>query len=349
MSSVDLHGKCVIEVLSAHCHQVTETLMNLPTIKELDLNSFEVVDTTNNGFRKVGRFVETPSVKAMRPVFGVLCRTAPRAASHVVYALLTRPPRATERPWQKQLRKDAKERWTVTIGKKRVNVYAWGRGPTVLMVHGWGAGAVHMGKMIEPIVNAGFRVVSFDALGHGQSSGRSTDLMEFASSIVKVWRQIGEVHTVLAHSFGVAMTLWAQRDWGVNAGQQILFSSFNHCKWFTEEFGRLMNVSTDVMEMGREMMEIRYNMRIDWNRLSVVEMLRNSSTPTLLVHDRHDEEVPFAHCIELARVKPDSRLHITTGKGHHRLLGDQAVINSVIQYLREHNNSNEKMTPIHQN
>ena len=51
MSSVDLHGKCVIEVLSAHYHQVTETLMNLPTIEELDLNTFEVVDTTNNGFR----------------------------------------------------------------------------------------------------------------------------------------------------------------------------------------------------------------------------------------------------------------------------------------------------------
>lgn len=311
--------------------------MNLPTIDELDLNFPEAVDTTDGGFRKVGRFVETPSVKAMRPVFGVLCRTAPRAASHVVYALLTRPPRAAERDWQQQLRRDAKERWTVSIGKKRVAVFAWGRGPTVLMVHGWGAGAVHMGKMIEPIVNSGFRVVSFDALGHGQSSGRTTDLMEFVSSIVKVWRQIGDVHTVLAHSFGVAMTLWAQRDWGVNARQQILFSSFNHCKWFTEEFGRLMNVSPEVMETGRKMMETRYNMRMDWNHLSVVELLRSSSLPTLLVHDQFDEEVPFTHCIELARAKPNSRLHITTGKGHHRLLGDPAVINSVLQLLHEKN------------
>ena len=307
--------------------------MNLPTINDLDLDFSQVADTNQAGFRRVGRFVETPGVKALRPVFGVLCRHAPRAATHLVYALLTRPPRGTERTWQRQLREEARERWTVSIGKKRVNVYAWGCGPTVLMVHGWGAGAIHMGRMIEPIVKAGFRVVSFDALGHGLSAGRSTDLMEFVSSIVKVWRQIGDVHTVIAHSFGVAMTLWAQRDWGVRAQRQVLVSSFNHCKWFTEEFGRLVNVSPEVMEMGRDMMETRYNRQMDWNRLSVVEMLRTSTCPSLLVHDQLDEEVPFAHFVELARVKPDSRLHVTTGKGHHRLLGDESVIQSVLQYL----------------
>ena len=80
------------------------------------------------------------------------------------------------------------------------------------MVHGWGARATHMGKMIEPLVAAGFRLVAFDAPAHGESFGGSTDLIEYAAAIKAVARHAGPVHTLLAHSFGVAMALYARRD-----------------------------------------------------------------------------------------------------------------------------------------
>ena len=64
--------------------------------------------------RDVGRFAETPAVRRLRLLFAVLNRTAPGAAARLAYALLTRPPRVAERPWQRALRASA--RHNIAIG-----------------------------------------------------------------------------------------------------------------------------------------------------------------------------------------------------------------------------------------
>ena len=107
--------------------------------------------------------------------------TSPAAAAHLAYVLLTRPPRVAERSWQASLREHARQS-TLPFGSGHLALYDWGSGPTVLLVHGWGARGTHLGKLVPPLVAAGYRVVAFDAPGHGQSSGRSATLPQFAST-----------------------------------------------------------------------------------------------------------------------------------------------------------------------
>lgn len=282
--------------------------------------------------RKVGRFEMSQGIKAVRRTFGFLCRRTPRLASLLAYKMLTTPPRARDRAWQKELRGRAREKFRLHIGKRHINVYSWGSGPVVLLVHGWGASAVHMGKLIDPLVAAGKRVVSFDAPAHGTSPGFSTDLMEFCSAVVRVANRVGPVETLMAHSFGVPMALWAQRDWGIDVKRQVLISSINHCKWVTDEFGRLVNITEQVADMGRQIMVERNNGRMNWANLSSVEMLRSSRVPTLLMHDSQDDEVPFQHTLDMARVQPDAQMHFTSGRGHNRLLGDPTLIEAAVSF-----------------
>ena len=217
---------------------------------------------------KAGRFVETPTVKWLRQAFAVLHATSPAAAAHLAYVLLTRPPRVPERPWQASLRERAAQD-ALPFGRGQLALYGWGSGPTVLLVHGWGARGTHLGKMVPPLVAAGYRVVAFDAPGHGHSSGRSATLPQFASAIAAVAAHVGEIHTLVAHSFGVAMALWAQLDWGLRARRQVLFSSLDHCKWVTEEFARLMQLPEAVLARGRQLMVERSQGAMDWERLAV--------------------------------------------------------------------------------
>ena len=284
--------------------------------------------------REVGRFAETPQIRHLRRAFAVLQRAAPGAAARLAYALLTRPPRVAERPWQTLLRMQARTEW-LPFGRGRLAVYSWGDGPTVLLVHGWGARATHLGRLVAPLVAAGHRVVSFDAPGHGQSSGRSATLPEFAAAVAAVGTQAGEVHTLLAHSFGVAMALWAQVDWGLRAQRQVLFSSLDHCQWVTEEFARLVRLSPGVIERGRQLMVERSGGRMDWARLSVGDWLRQTRQPTLMLHDAQDAEIPLQHLFNLMDQCPDRPLqvHVTEGLGHHRLLGDHAVIRRVLDFV----------------
>jgi pimeloyl-ACP methyl ester carboxylesterase len=287
--------------------------------------------------REVGRFAEKPGIRAVRVAFKLMCKLSPTIAAHLTYKLLSTPPRAPERPWQRALREQA-HTTRLAHSSGTVVVHAWGEGPTVLMVHGWGARATHMGKLINPLVAAGFRVVSFDAPGHGESTGRSTDLVQFASAIAAVAQFAGPVHTLLAHSFGVAMALYARRDWGLQVQRQVLISSFDHCKWFTDAFAGYVGLAPQVMEQARQLMVDRYNGRLDWERLSVVDMLRATPEPTLILHDTDDLEIPFQHSLSLLQASPNAQFHSTSGCGHHRLLGNASVIERVVRFTSFHPN-----------
>lgn len=46
-------------------------------------------------------------------------------------------------------------------------------------------------------------------------------------------------------------------------------------------------------------------------------------TPTLVVHDRHDKEVPYADGVRVATAWPAARLHTTESLGHQRILRDR--------------------------
>ncbi len=283
--------------------------------------------------RAVGRFRESGRVKLLRAAFRGIAALSPSAAAHLGYQILARPPRAAERYWQVDLRLRANHSM-LRFGKGWLAVYEWGVGPTVLMVHGWGARSTHMGRMIDPLVRAGFRVVSFDAPAHGDSTGKTTDLLEFAAAVGAVAQFAGPIHTLLAHSFGVAMALLARKDWGVPAQRQILISSFDHCIWFSEAFGKYIGVRPAVVERMRQMMADRYDGRFNWNDASVVEMLRRARRPTLLIHDEDDEEIPVGHSMALLQGAPHAELLVTSGLGHHRLLGNREVIERAVAFVQ---------------
>ena len=109
------------------------------------------------------------------------------------------------------------------------------------------------------------------------------------------------------------MALYARRDWGVQVQCQVLVSSFRHCNWFTEAFAKYVGLHPNVMARAMQMMVERYQGRLDWNSMSVVEMLRRTRQPTLIIHDREDLEIPFEHSVALLQAAPHAQFHATSG------------------------------------
>lgn len=281
---------------------------------------------------RAGRFAPTRTARLMRGLYAVLCRVLPPVAAHLAYAQLATPPRAPLRDGRSALR-DQAIRHQLPFGKGHLAVLSWGRGPVVLLVHGWGSHATHLGHLVGPLVNAGFQVVAFDAPAHGQSSGRATDLVQFASAIAAVAAHAGPLHAVLAHSFGASMALYAQRDWGLEARRMVLVASFDHCNWFTEAFAEHAGLTPGVLARVRERLVRLYGGRLDWARMSVVDMLRAGSAPTLVVHDEDDEEIPFEHGLALAKARPDIAFRRTRGYGHHLVLRSAGVVDGIVAFI----------------
>ncbi len=281
---------------------------------------------------RAGRFADTRASSSMRRIYRWLCRFAPGMAAHLAFRQLATPPRATHGQWPVGIREHARTH-RLAAGADTLAVYEWGQGPVVMLVHGWGSNATHLGRLVLPLLTAGFKVVAFDAPAHGNSTGRSTDMVAYAGAIALVARDSGPLHAVIGHSFGAAMAMYAARDWGLDASRLVLMSSFNDCNWFLDMFAQHVGLTPDVARRTRELLTQRYAGRLDWARMSVTEMLRGTDRPALVVHDENDEEIPFEHGLSMTTTLKTAQFKATRGLGHHRVLRNPEVIRRVTAFL----------------
>jgi pimeloyl-ACP methyl ester carboxylesterase len=81
------------------------------------------------------------------------------------------------------------------------------------------------------------------------------------------------------------------------------------------------------------LMERRFGAGV-WDDSSVDRLAPKLNIPALLFHDREDWEVPSHHSEVIARAWPGSRLVLTEGLGHRRILQDEQVIAQAVVFLQ---------------
>src|SRR5260370_8004934 len=80
--------------------------------------------------------------------------------------------------------------------------WCWGSGPTVILIHGWEGYAAQLTHFVGPLVDAGFRVVSFDMPAHGSSTGRQISVFDMSRAIRAVGEVFSPTRAGIAHSLG---------------------------------------------------------------------------------------------------------------------------------------------------
>src|SRR5215211_5895674 len=134
-------------------------------------------------------------------------------------------------------------------------VTTWGEAPAVLLMHGWGGARAQMTGFVEPLLAAGYRVVAYDQPAHGESDGRTTNLLEIAPTMDLIAQREGNFHAVIAHSFGTLITSYAlvKRNFPPPA-RLIYFGAFNKLLDSLPRFQVLAGVSDEIMQGFRAML-----------------------------------------------------------------------------------------------
>lgn len=271
--------------------------------------------------------------QALRLGFRWIGPLAPELAGRLAYKLwfstrrFPEPPR--EHKWRTQAQRDR-----LRCGTNQITTYTWGEPgrPTILLMHGWNSRATQLGAFVEPLLAAGFRVVGLDAPAHGQSSGTSTNIFEFAAAIRCVTETHGPLAGCIAHSFGVPATARARLD-GLAIPRLVAIAAPAQAEFLLERFSRMLAIPERVITAMRQRIERTFGMDI-FTRLSTEDMLRDQSLPGLIIHDRKDSDVPVEHAIQLQQAWPQAQLIVTEGLGHIRILRDAGTIKMAVDFLR---------------
>src|SRR5215210_3940947 len=86
-----------------------------------------------------------------------LGRISPSLAGRLAFHFFCTPLRYAEPPRETEVLRQA-ERFSIPFQDVHLAAYAWGQGPTVLLVHGWSGRGSQLGPLVEPLVAAGHRV-----------------------------------------------------------------------------------------------------------------------------------------------------------------------------------------------
>lgn len=210
---------------------------------------------------------------------------------------------------------------------------------TVLVIHGWRSRTEYMRTLIEAYRDAGYKVVSLDLPGHGQSQGRRLTLVSAVEAARLTGEWFGPFVAVVGHSFGGAVAANAVAGSvkaipPLPAGRLVLIAAPSSLPAIFNDFSRMLSVGPRSQAAMADRVE-----RIAGRPLHEFtgdRQLAGTPVPTLVIHAPDDREVSADHARLYAGAGDHVRLYWADGLGHRRILADKSVVERAVGFVAEH-------------
>jgi pimeloyl-ACP methyl ester carboxylesterase len=248
--------------------------------------------------------------------------------------------------------------FTILTTTQRITGVEMGKGPTVLLVHGWEGQISDFSSLIPALLKAQYRVVGFDLPAHGGTreriqrrnsdaaskhlelffgeaaeqvfQGETASVPACVAACLAVQRRFGKFHAVIGHSVGGLIAAQATTA-GLSCRRLVAIAAparYESCARRFAEHSRLHPDETEEMIGALEAMETQVR------TVSLPDIARSQNIPALFIHSRDDRVVPFSDSAESVGPWRNARFLRLDGLGHRRLLNFPDVVRSVASFLR---------------
>jgi pimeloyl-ACP methyl ester carboxylesterase len=285
--------------------------------------------------------VEPPVSPWACRVFGLLERFAPAVGSRWAVELWCTPP-AVEMSLRMPPGVSAGEPVEAFWDGHRIAGEAWGDGPTVFLVHGWGGCRAHLAVFVKPLVDTGHRVIAFDLPSHNESdagalaAGRTT-IVECAEAVRAVVQAHGPARAVVAHSLGAkAAALAAAR--GAPIERMVFLAPMGDFALYLDLFADRHGFGPRIREGLQRRLDRRLGTPLVDTDICRVAGRLEQPTPLLLIHDPDDPDSPYETSQRITEVWPGATLFTTRGLGrlaHYRILRHRPAVNAGVDFINQ--------------
>ncbi len=280
----------------------------------------------------------------IRVAFRTLSAFSPKLAGRAAFRLFTTPLKIGRlSPTEKRLaaRADAKlqgaEDISFNMQGKHIAAYRFGskthaHSKRIILVHGWMSGARYMLAMVDPLLALGHEVICFDLPAHGASQGKQTDLTECAGALDQLLSRIDGADTIIAHSFGGAVTAYTLTRLRPKAlgkdGHIVLLASPNQLSEVTKGFSKAFGLNAKAQRVYETKLAAKIGASLD--EMDGNLMYRAAGYPLRIVHCADDAEVSIEQSRRYLALGDKVRLTELSGLGHRRILYHSAALQALV-------------------
>ncbi len=258
----------------------------------------------------------------------------PKRASKIAWELFTTPRKRAKHTAYDDLMAKARV-FDILYCNKILKAYEWGSGDkTVLLIHGWESRGTALRSFVPGLVEKGYKVVALDGPAHGNSEGKQTTLTHYAGAISAIATQLGELHSIIAHSFGGGATVLAMSkpNSALPTKNLVLIAMPAIMESALDQFLAAIGASTNVIANFKSLATKKMNVDIEvGNSYKSISKIKTESI--LLVHDEEDQIVPYSDSLKLSQSYDHVELLTSKGNGHFKLIKKEEIIQPIISFI----------------
>lgn len=214
---------------------------------------------------------------------------------------------------------------------KEIVVYSYGNSDKkILLVHGWSGRGTQLVKIADALLEKGYSTISFDAPAHGKSGSKTTIMIEFIASILELEKAEGPFEFSVGHSLGGMSILNAIKK-GLQVKKTVIIGSGNSVINIVNTFVEKIGLPNKVAVMMKNNFEKKYQFEME--SFSGYVAANDVKNPVLVIHDNDDDDIPVSEAHHIIENLSDGEIFITNKLGHRKILGDESVINKIIEFL----------------
>lgn len=206
-------------------------------------------------------------------------------------------------------------------------------GKTVLIVHGYASYSYKFEAYIQPLLLLGFRVICFDAPGHGLSQGKYINALIYKGSIEAIMNNFGPIDHFIGHSLGgLTLSLIAETISNPMDHKFVLIAPATKTTTTFESYFNMMHFSPIIQQAFLDELNKRTHLPIHY--FEADRAIENFKGKVLWIHDQEDPICPYNDLIEFKnKAKTNIEFLITNGLGHNKVYKSAKIIDKIMSFL----------------
>ncbi|MFZ9220209.1 MAG: alpha/beta hydrolase [Sediminibacterium sp.] len=282
-------------------------------------------------------FSERLYLKYLRTKFKTLAIVSPQKAAEIAFDLFCTPYPKYKKTKAPAIFHQAQKKSLVLKEGIEIKGFEWQptqpNGKTVLIAHGYASFFFKFEQYIQPLLKEGFRVIGFDAPGHGRSQGKYINVLIYRDAIHAIMEAFGPIDHFIGHSLGgLTLSLVAETIDAPETHKFVLIAPATKTSTTFEGFFSLMRFSPELKKAFYDLVESKAGKHISY--FEADRAIANFKGKVLWAHDQDDPVCPYKDLENFKNKGSENTTFLITNElGHNKIYKTQAVIDKIVSFL----------------